>query len=169
LQYTWQCLFNKPFAVFGEYMVNVDSNAEDKINAWNPFLDPDILYDSSDDIGWVAGAQLGEKPVACGDWYAFARYKEIGANAVIDGFADYDAGGANTNSLEVHWAWMWRTTACGDHLLPQQDAQRLRLPGTERQVRYADRAGRLDLQVLVWASPFLGHNWAGRKARPFFC
>jgi len=107
LQYTWQCLFDKPFAVYGEYMVNVDSNAEDKIAAWNPFLDPDILYDSSDDIGWVAGAQYGMTPKDCGDWYAYARYKEIGANVVVDGLADADAGGANVNSFELGWAWMW--------------------------------------------------------------
>lgn len=107
LQYTFQCLFDKPLAVFGEYMINIDSDAEDRIAAVNAFIDPDIIYETTDDTGFVVGAQYGEAPEACGEWYAFARYKEIGANAIIDGFGDYDAGGANTNSLEVHWAYMW--------------------------------------------------------------
>jgi len=109
LQYTFDCVFNKPLAVFGEYMVNVNSDAETRIKAVNTFLSPTtpIIYDSTDDTGYVFGAQLGEEPKCVGQWYAFARYKEIGANAIISGFGDADAGGANINSLEVNWTYMW--------------------------------------------------------------
>jgi hypothetical protein len=107
LQYTFQCLFDKPLAVFGEYMVNVDSTADDRIAAVNPYIDPNIIYENTDDIGYVFGAQYGTKPEAKGEWYAYGRYKEIGANAIIDGYGDSDAGGANVNSLEVGWTYMW--------------------------------------------------------------
>ena len=107
MQYTFDWWWDKPLAVYGEYMVNLDSDAEDRIDAVNPFVVPDIIYESSDDYGWVVGAQYGQVPENCRDWYAFARYKEIGANAIIDGFGDQDAGGANINSLEVHWEYMW--------------------------------------------------------------
>jgi len=107
LQYTWHCLFPKPIAVYGEYMVNIDSDADDRIAAVNPLLTPPIIYEDSDDFGWLVGFQYGAKPTHCGDWYGFARYKEIGANAIISGFGDADTYGANRNSLEVHWGWMW--------------------------------------------------------------
>ncbi|MBN2082207.1 putative porin, partial [bacterium] len=107
LQYTFHCLLPKPLAVYGEYMMNVDSDAEDRIDALNPFVTPDFIYDTTDDTGWMAGFQYGAKPKHCGDWYGYARYKEIGANAVIHGFADATTGGANRNSLEVGWGWMW--------------------------------------------------------------
>lgn len=107
LQYTWNCVFNKPLAVFGEYMFNVDSTAQDRIDQFNHDWGTNVVYENTDDTGFVFGAQLGHEPVCKGEWYAFARYKEVGVNAVIDGFADSDAGGANTNSLEVHWAYMW--------------------------------------------------------------
>jgi hypothetical protein len=111
LQYTFPCVWNKPLAVFGEYMINTDSDAEDRIALVNPFvsggLTGDIMYETTDDTGFVVGAQWGEKPSCVGDWYWFARYKEIGANAIVDGFGDGDAGGANTNSFEAHASWMW--------------------------------------------------------------
>lgn len=107
LQYTFKCTFDKPLAVYGEYMINLDSDAEDRINAVNPFINPEIIYESTDDTGMLIGAQYGYEPKEKGDWYAFANYKEIGANAIIGGFGDNDAGGANVNSLEVHWAYMW--------------------------------------------------------------
>jgi hypothetical protein len=107
LQYTFQCVFNKPLAVYGEYMCNVDSDAETFINDANDVLGTNVIYETSDDTGYVFGAQLGEEPKCKGDWYSFARYKEIGANAIISGFGDSDAGGANVNSLELHWAYMW--------------------------------------------------------------
>jgi hypothetical protein len=107
LQYTFNCVFNKPLAVFGEYMINVDSTAQDRINAFNATNGTNLIYESTDDTGILFGAQLGTEPVCKGEWYAFARYKEIGVNAVIDGFGDSDTGGANRNSLEVHWAYMW--------------------------------------------------------------
>lgn len=107
LQYTFECTFDKPLSIYGEYMINVDSDAEDRINAVNPFVDPDIIYETTDDTGYVIGAQYGDELKYCGDWLAFARYKEVGANAVIDGFADADTFGANSNSLEVHWRYRW--------------------------------------------------------------
>lgn len=107
LQYTWNCVFNKPLAVYGEWMVNVDSTAQDRIDAFNTLWGTNLIYENTDDTGFVFGAQLGKEPVCKGEWYAFARYKEIGANAVIGGFADSDTGGANRNALEVHWAYMW--------------------------------------------------------------
>jgi len=110
-QYTFNCVWNKPLAIFGEYMVNTDSDAEDRIATVNPFITPDIIFESSDDTGFVVGTQWGEKPTEVGDWYWFARYKEIGANAIVDGFGDSDAGGANTNSFEAHAAWMWADNA----------------------------------------------------------
>ncbi|HES58404.1 MAG TPA: hypothetical protein ENO21_03135 [Firmicutes bacterium] len=91
-------------------MMNIDSDAEDRIDAVNPFVDPDIIFEDTDDLGWVAGAQYGEINY-CGDWMMFARYKEVGANAVIDGFADADTFGANSNSLEVHWRYRWADNA----------------------------------------------------------
>lgn len=110
-QYTWQCVWDKPLAIFGEYMVNTDSDAEDRIAAVNPFITPDIIFEETDDTGFVVGAQWGEKPTEVGDWYWFARYKEIGANAIVDGWGDADAGGANTNSFEAHASWMWNENA----------------------------------------------------------
>jgi len=107
MQYTFPCLFNKPLAVFGEYMMNLDSDAEDRINSVNPFINPDVIYESTDDTGYLIGAQYGMEPKVKGEWFAFARYKEIGANAIIGGLGDGDTGGANVNSLEVHWAYMW--------------------------------------------------------------
>jgi len=110
-QYTFDCVWNKPLAIFGEYLVNTDSDAEDRISAVNPFITPDIIFESSDDTGFVVGAQWGEKPTCVGDWYWFARYKEIGANAIVDGLGDADAGGANTNSFEANATWMWADNA----------------------------------------------------------
>ncbi|MDQ3024187.1 MAG: putative porin [bacterium] len=110
-QYTFDCVWNKPLAIYGEYLVNTDSDAENRINAVNPFITPDIIYESTDDTGFVVGAQWGEKPTCVGDWYWFARYKEIGANAIVDGFGDADAGGANTNSFEANATWMWADNA----------------------------------------------------------
>jgi len=110
-QYTFNCVWKKPLAIYGEYMMNTDSDAEDRINAVNPFITPDIVFESSDDTGWVVGTQWGEKPTCTGDWYWYARYKEIGANAIIDGFGDSDAGGANTNSFEANATWMWADNA----------------------------------------------------------
>ena len=92
-------------------MVNTDSDAEDRIGAVNPFITPDIIFESSDDTGFVVGAQWGEKPTCTGDWYWYTSYKEIGANAIIDGFGDSDAGGANTNSFEAGAQWMWADNA----------------------------------------------------------
>jgi hypothetical protein len=107
-QYTWDCAWgDEPLSVYAEYLVNTDSDAEDRINIVNPFITPDIVYETTDDTGFVIGTQWGDKPTCVGDWYWFARYKEIGANAVVDGFADADSGGANTNSFEAHASWMW--------------------------------------------------------------
>jgi len=108
LQYTFPCVWNKPLAVWGEYMINIDSDAEDRINLVNTLITDPIIYETSDDTGFGFGAQWGEKPSAKGDWYWFASYKEIGANAVINAFADSDAGGANTNSLELGWAYAFQ-------------------------------------------------------------
>jgi hypothetical protein len=105
LQYTVGCWWDRPFSIYGEYMINTASDAEDRINAVNPFIDPDIIYETTDDTGFVVGAQLGNKPRYCGDWYAFARYKEIGANATIHGLADSDTGGANRNAFEFYWGY----------------------------------------------------------------
>jgi len=110
-QYTFNCVWNHPLAVFAEYMVNTDSDAEARINQVNPFVTPDIIYETTDDTGFVVGTQWGTKPTNTGDWYWFVRYKEIGANAIVDGFGDADAGGANTNSLEAHASWMWPDNA----------------------------------------------------------
>jgi hypothetical protein len=107
MQYTFHNLMPKPLAVYGEYMMNIDSDAEDRIDALNPFINPDILFETSDDTGWVVGAQYGAMPVNCGDWYAFVNYREIGANAAISGFMDQALGAANRNTLYVHWGWMW--------------------------------------------------------------
>ena len=107
LQYTFPVLFDKPFKVFGEYMINLESDAEDRIDIVNPFVDPDIIYETTDDTGFIVGAQYGATPKYCRDWYLFANYREIGANAVIGGFADADAGGANLNSMRVGWGYMW--------------------------------------------------------------
>jgi hypothetical protein len=110
-QYTFDCVWNKPLAIYAEYMVNTDSDAEDRVNTVNPFVTPDIVYESTDDTGFVVGTQWGERPTEKGDWYWFARYKEIGANAIVHGFGDSDAGGANVNSFEAHASWMWADNA----------------------------------------------------------
>jgi len=110
-QYTWQCLLPKPLSVYGEAMMNIDSEAEDNIANYNNRMGTEIIkYDNSDDYGWVAGVQYGEAPKNCGDWYTFVRYKEIGANAIISGYGDndiYSNGAANVNALEASWSWMW--------------------------------------------------------------
>jgi hypothetical protein len=107
LQYTFNCVWNKPLAVWGEYMINVDSDAEERINQVNGLITPQIIYESSDDIGWGTGVQWGEKPAAKGDWYWFALYREIGANAIVSGYGHSDGGLANTNTLKVGAALMW--------------------------------------------------------------
>ncbi|MEZ5339142.1 MAG: putative porin [bacterium] len=108
LQYTWDCAWDdKPLKIFGEYMMACDSDAEDNIAIVNQGLASPIIYESSDDTGWVAGAQWGDKPKDCGDWFTFARYKEIGANTIPSGLGDSDTGGANRNSFEWHWAYVW--------------------------------------------------------------
>ncbi len=108
LQYTFNCVWNKPLAVWGEYMINIDSDAEDRIALVNTLITDPIIYETTDDTGFAVGAQWGESPSTPGDWYWFAKYKEVGANAVIHGFADSDSGGANTNSLEVGWAYAFQ-------------------------------------------------------------
>jgi hypothetical protein len=107
MQYTWPCTWDKPLSIYGEYMFTCDSDAEANINIVNQGLASPFIYETTDDTGYVVGAQYGVKPVNCGDWYTFARYKEIGANTVISGLADGDTGGANTNAFEWSWAWMW--------------------------------------------------------------
>jgi hypothetical protein len=108
LQYTFPCVWDKPLAIWGEYMVNIDSDADERIALVNSLVNPDIIFEETDDIGWGWGAQWGEKPNDKGDWYWYASYKEIGANAVINGFADSDSGGANTNSFELGTAWAFQ-------------------------------------------------------------
>jgi len=110
-QYTFDCVWNKPLAIYGEYAVNTDSDAEARVNAVNPFVTPDIIFESSDDTAWLIGTQWGDKPTCTGDWYWYAEYKEIGANAIVDGFGDSDAGGANTNSFKASATWMWADNA----------------------------------------------------------
>lgn len=107
LSYTFDCWWDKPMTVFGEYMVNIDADADDRIALVNPFVNPDFIYEDSDDFGWIVGAQYGQALKYCKDWNIYASYKEIGANAIIDGFGDADAGGANTNSFEMGWHYMW--------------------------------------------------------------
>lgn len=101
LQYTFKSFLNKPLAVYGEYMVNTES----QFNGVGAVRFPGNnfpLLDANDDQGWLVGAQWGPVPSEPGQWYWFARYKEIGSDVIIDGFGDADTGAANTNSLEVH-------------------------------------------------------------------
>jgi hypothetical protein len=107
LQYTWQCAYDRPLSVYGEYIANTESDARENIAAVNEQLSQDIRHDPSDDNGFLVGAQLGAAPQQPGDWMAYARYKEIGANAIIDGLGDAGVGGANVNSLELYYAWKW--------------------------------------------------------------
>ena len=67
LQYTFPCVWNKPLAVWGEYMINMDSDAEDRINLVNTLITDPIIYESSDDTGFGFGAQWGEAPTEKGD------------------------------------------------------------------------------------------------------
>ena len=108
LQYTWDCAWDsKPFSVYGEYMFTCDSDADANINIVNQGLASPFIYETSDDTGWVAGAQWGAKPKDCGDWFTFARYKEVGGNTNIGFLSDSDTGGANRNSFEWHYAYVW--------------------------------------------------------------
>jgi hypothetical protein len=118
LQYTFNCVFDKPLALFGEMMLNLGSDAQNRIDAYNDRWGQTVIYENEDGTtshrqtantnrGFGFGAQLGTVPAAKGEWYAFAQYKEIGANAIISGFGDADAGLANRNSLKVHWEYMW--------------------------------------------------------------
>ena len=106
-QYELGCIDDKSVTVLGEYMVNIDSDAEDRINSVNPFVDPDIIYETSDDIGWQAALRYGAEPKYCGEWNMHLRYKEIGANAIVSGVGDGEAGWANTNSFEANWRYMF--------------------------------------------------------------
>lgn len=106
LQYTFKDFLNKPLAVYGEYMVNTE--ADDLAGAnlrFAPFTNVPLL-DAADDQGWLVGAQWGPVPTEPGQWYWFARYKEIGSQVIIDGFGDGDAGGANVNSFEFNVSTM---------------------------------------------------------------
>jgi len=107
LQYTFECVWDKPLAVYSEYMINTASDAEERIAAVNALITPDILFEKADDYGFLVGAQLGKTPEARGDWASYVRYKEIGANAIIDGLGDAGVGGSNVNSLEANACWMW--------------------------------------------------------------
>jgi hypothetical protein len=106
LQYTFRDFLNKPLAVYGEYMVNTESTFNNGANLAFPPGTNVALLGADDDIGWMVGAQWGAVPTEVGQWYWFARYKEIGSDVIIDGFGDADAGGANINSLEVSVATM---------------------------------------------------------------
>jgi hypothetical protein len=106
LQYTFRDFLNKPLAVYGEYMVNTESDFNGGANLRFPPGTNVPLIGADDDIGWLVGAQWGAVPSEVGQWYWFARYKEIGSDVIIDGFGDADAGGANVNSLEVSVATM---------------------------------------------------------------
>lgn len=110
LQYTRQCAFNRPLRLFAEYMLNIDSDAEDRIAAYNATpaaAGQELFFESSDDRGIVAGAQYGADPVQPGEWCAFARYKETGANTIVHGFGDNVFGGANRNGLDLSWNYVW--------------------------------------------------------------
>ena len=88
-------------------MSNLDSDAEANIAAYNTATGQAIPFSHSDDIGWLAGAKLGSYPIKVNDWYLFARYKELGANVLIDQYADLSSRGTNTNSWEVGYGWKW--------------------------------------------------------------
>jgi hypothetical protein len=110
LQYTFQCEFKRPLRVFSEYVANIDSDAKNRIQTYNAgqaAAGQELVYESSDDSGYVIGAQYGADPVAPGEWSAFARYKEMGANAILHGFGDNVTGGANRNGLELTWNYVW--------------------------------------------------------------
>ncbi|MCB1221888.1 MAG: putative porin [Planctomycetales bacterium] len=111
LQYTWPCTWDKPLSIYGEYMFTCDSDADTNIAIVNGGLASGFIYEDTDDTGFVVGGQYGTKPAHCGDWYTYARYKEIGANTVIHGLADSDTGGANRNSFEWGWQYMWSPNA----------------------------------------------------------
>jgi hypothetical protein len=111
LQYTFDCVFDHPLAVYGEYMLNNRSNAEDRIDAYNQHTGSHLIYESTDDTGFLLGAQYGKTPEVRGDWAAYARYKEIGANAILDGLGDAGVGGSNVNSLETNFSWMFASNS----------------------------------------------------------
>jgi len=101
-QYTFKDVLNKPLAVYGEYMVN--TQAQDVTTGRPLRFPPGInvpLLAANDNIGWIVGTQWGPVPTEVGQWYWFANYREIGANAGIDGFLKSDTFGANDNTLAV--------------------------------------------------------------------
>ncbi|MCH7471505.1 putative porin [bacterium] len=105
-QYTFAHDSKKPVTVLAEYMVNTESDAEAQIAAANELLDPDISYEPSDDTGYQFALRYGKPPSKRGEWNATARFKMIGANAIIAGFGDGESGWANTESAEFNWRYM---------------------------------------------------------------
>jgi Putative porin/S-layer homology domain len=106
-QYELGCVDGKSVNLLGEYMENIDSDARERIDAVNALVTPDLIYESSDDAGYQVALRYGAEPRALGEWNFHLRYKEIGANAIISGFGDGEAGWANTNSLEANWRYVF--------------------------------------------------------------
>lgn len=110
-QYELGCVGGKSVNLLGEYMENIDSDAQDRIDAVNALVTPDLVYESSDDTGYQVALRYGAEPRAVGEWNFHLRYKEIGANAIISGFGDGEAGWANSNSLEANWRYVFAENA----------------------------------------------------------
>jgi len=91
----------EPFQIslFGEYIKNCGFD-QTKILARTPVNN--LGKSSSDFVGsgtaWIAGIKVGSALLQrFGDWSLNLNYREVGSDAVIDGFCDSDFGGGGTN------------------------------------------------------------------------
>jgi hypothetical protein len=81
-------IFNKPFAVFADWVNNVDAA-------------------TSQDTGWLLGATIN-KAKDPGSWQFGYDYRDLEADAVVGAFTDSDFIGGGTGGQGHHFAFVYQ-------------------------------------------------------------
>ncbi|MEZ5339157.1 MAG: putative porin [bacterium] len=108
LEYTWECVWDRPLNIFGEYLWAIDSDAADNIALVNQQLASPIITEPSDDYGLVIGAMWGTWRKECGDWSLYGHYRQMGVNLMREG-GQFPL--LNRNTLNLRWDYMWAPNA----------------------------------------------------------
>ena len=104
LEYTWECVWDRPLNIFGEYMWAINSDAADNIAIVNQQLASPIITEPSDDYGLLIGAMWGNWPRQCGEWSLYGHYRQMGVNLLREG-GQFPL--LNRNTLNLRWDYMW--------------------------------------------------------------
>lgn len=104
LEYTWECVWDRPLNIFGEYLWAINSDAADNIALVNQQLASPIITEPSDDYGLLIGAMWGNWPKECGDWSLYGHYRQMGVNLMRE---DAQFPLLNRNTLNLRWDYMW--------------------------------------------------------------